>query len=295
MRCLVIMATACLVAVRPLGAQLPSIDNLAGLDIDSLSGPAPVYYSKTVAASEAAELQRLVRECVAKYQQDIPGIPPVAVAILDSATWVRGLEAPYGMPHHNPISTPVVFWVPATAAALFPTGIAPPEAQRLFRLLALHELGHQLHFASMGFDRMTMRAPPQWPVPGWYIEFIAEYFRISCLPASDAALGPSVEWLRANRPLYTLLDVADRLHEQRTADGRPYFGTPEYWANFAWLEHVMAGAVRLQHARLGDGFLELLREQWRRPSRSSTSTIVDDLMRSNPELGSWLRSMGALP
>ena len=289
------MMTVRLLVAGPATAQLPSAEDIAALAVDSLPGRITMYYSQTVPAPEAADLQQLMEACVRKYEQAITGIPPVAVAILDSATWVRALRPVYGMPHHNALSTPVVVFVPATAATIFPTGLAPQQAQRLFRVLALHELGHQLHFAAVGLDRSELGgAPPQWPVAGWYMEFAAEYFRISCLPAPDAALGPSDEWLRSNRPAYSLLDEAERMHEQQTADGRPYLGTPEYWANFAWLQHVMAGAARLQYARLGEGFVAVLREQWQRPSRSTTPMIVDDLMRSNPGLGQWLRSVGAL-
>jgi hypothetical protein len=292
----IVLAMMCALVAGPATAQLPSARDISSLVVDSLPGQVTMYYSRGVVASEAAELQHLMEGCVKKYEQMITGIPPVTVAILDSATWVRVLRAPYGMPHQNATATPVVVFVPTTAAAIFPSGLAPDRAQRMFRLLALHELGHQLHFAAVGVDRMTLGGrPPSWPVAGWYMEFVPEYFRISCLPASDAALGPSDDWLRSNRPLYPLIDEGMLLPQRRTADGRPYLGTPEYWANFAWLQGVMAGAARLQYARLGDGIVPLLREQWRRPSPSTTQMIVHDLMRTNGDLGPWLRRVGALP
>jgi hypothetical protein len=292
----VAVMTLRLLVAGPVTAQVPVVEDLAALAIDSLPGRVTMYYSNTVPAADAAELQQLMVACVRKYESAITGIPPVVVAILDSTTWARALRPPYGMPHQNPASTPVVIFVPATAAAMFPTGLTPGQAQRFFRVLALHELGHQLAFAAVDVDRSTVGgAPPQWPVAGWYIEFAAEYFRISCLPAPDAALGPSDEWLRSNRPAVSDLDEAERMPGRRTADGRPYVGTPEFWANVAWIQLVMAGAARLQYARLGDGFLALLREQWQRPTRSTTAMIVDDLMRSNPDLGQWLRGVGALP
>jgi hypothetical protein len=275
--------------------QAPRADILGTLGVDSLAGAVPVFYSRGVSAGEAAEVQRLVESCVAKYKDAISNIPPVTVAILDSAAWIRATRAPYGIPHHNPAVTPVVVIVPATAGAIVSTGIPPEQVQRFFRLLALHELGHLLKFAAVGVDRTSITMATRWPVPGWYREFAAEYFRISCLTSNDAALGASPEWLRSNRPTYTLLDEAERLHEKRNADGTPYLGTPAYWSNFSWLQHVIAEAARLQHRRLGYGFVALLRDQWQRsPGPLTTQAVIDDLTRSSPDLARWLRDVGAM-
>jgi hypothetical protein len=90
-----------------------------------------------------------------------------------------------------------------------------------------------------------------------------------------------------------MLEDMDRLHEKQTTDGRPYLMTPEYWKNGAWVMGVIAEIARLQHARLGDGFLTLLREQWHR-SDGTTQALVEELTRSNPDLATWLKAVGAI-
>jgi hypothetical protein len=292
---IVMMLVTWLSGAVSVAGQGPDSDMLRALGLDSLDGPVLVFYSKGVSTGEAAEVQRFVQGCVAKYQDVISNIPPVTVAILDSAAWMRVSQAPYGIPNHNAAVTPALVIVPATAAALFSAGIPPEQAQRFFRLLALHELGHLLKFAAVGVDRTNISMATRWPIPGWYREFAAEYFRISCLPPNDAGLGASPEWLKSNRPTYTLFEEAERLHEKRNADGTPYMGTPAYWRNFSWLEHVVAEAARLQQRSLGAGFVALLREQWQRPSAPlTTQAVIEDLTRSNPDLVPWLRSVGAI-
>jgi hypothetical protein len=115
---------------------------LRSLGLDSLPGEIPVYHAHDVAATEAAEVQQLMRACVERYRAEIPGIPAITVAILDSATWTRVTPAPYGIPHHRPDLTPAVVIVPARPAAVVASiGLSAAEAPRFFRLLALHELG----------------------------------------------------------------------------------------------------------------------------------------------------------
>lgn len=290
---IVIVPLMWLVNAAPAAAQLTTED-LGSLGVDSLTGGVAIYYSSPMQPAEAAELQHLIESCVARYRAEIPHIPSLSVAVLDSASWSRVSRAPYGIPHHNPASTPVTVVVPATAAALVSAGVPAEQAERFFRLLALHELGHVLTFAAVGLDRLRVSPATPWPVPGWYREFAADYFRISCLPTADVAAGASATWLQANRPAYTLLEDMDRLHEKRTAAGSPYFATPEYWTNGAWIMGVIAEAARLQYARLGDGFLALLREQWQRPGGSTSQVILEELTQSNPEIAAWLKSVGAI-
>ena len=273
-------------------SQLATIESLGPLRLDSVPGDITIYYSKQVQIDEARELQRLMQNCVAKYRGEVGSIAPMVVAVLDSSAWTRATGAPYGIPHHNPFSTPVVVVVPATAGALGSTGIPSSQAQRFFRLLALHEAGHLLTFAAIGFDRTSLSPGTTWPVPRWYMEFAADYFRISCLPTADMNAGAPAEWLASNRPLYPLLDEVEQLHQRRTADGKPYLSTPGYWTNFSWLMHVTGHAARLQQAQRGEGFVALLREQWQRTVPSSTQTVLEDL--KNPGVSAWLRSVGAI-
>jgi hypothetical protein len=284
-----------LLTARSLSGQPVRFEPLPSLGIDSLSGAVPVYYKGTSAAT-ATELQQLMEACLARYQGQISGIPPVALAILDSVTWTRATGAPYGFPHSNPTLSPVPIFVPATAAAaLFSGVVAPEQADRFFRLLALHELGHVLMFAAVGYD--WSRGIRVTKVPGWYLELSAENFRLPCLSdrPADAALGITEEWLRSQRPAYTSFDDADHMHEKQTSDGRPYLNSPEYFKNIAWYQGVVTGASKLLIPRLGSGFLPLLREQWARPGDLGTEAILTDLSRSTPELRAWLRSLGAVP
>lgn len=271
-----------------------SAQELSELGAESLPGDIIVYYAGEVSRGEAAEVQRLMEACTARYRHEIPDIPPVTVAILDSTTWVRLSPAPYGFPHHNPYVTPVVVLVPARPAAIFSDiGIDPQEAPRFFRLLALHELGHLLNWAAVGLDPASVNIATPWPVPGWYREFAADYFRFSCLPP-DAPPRQSTRWLDSNRPLYPFLDESDRVHEKQTADGTPYMGTPAYWRNVGWVMGVIGEAARRHHVRLGDGFLPLLREQWKRSPAMTTDAVIAEMTESNPDLVLWLKQMGAI-
>ena len=280
---------------RSAGAQSVTTEALRSIRVDSLVGQVPVYYSSGISAQEAAELQQLAQGCITKYRDTVGGIPSVTLAVLDSASWTRLTRAPYGFPHHNPFSSPVVIVVPATAAGTFAGAVPPARANRFFRLLALHELGHVLTFASVGADPRSAGMPPQWPIPGWYLEFAASYFGLSCMAPADREAGITAEWLRSNRPAFTLLDEAAQLHEKQTADGRPYLMTTAYFLNVAWYQGVLEEAARHQLQHLGDGFTALLREQWHRASGSnSTEAVVNDLMRSNPNAAAWLRSIGAI-
>ena len=291
MRCRTVILLLTILQAAPAASQLVTTEGLRPLSLDSVPGDITIYYSKLVQKTEATELQRLMQDCVAKYRDEISNIPSMVVAILDSSAWTRTTGAPFGIPHHNPFSTPVVVVVPATAGALASVGVPPMQAQRFFRLLALHEAGHLLTFAAVGFDRTNLSPATTWPVPRWYLEFAADYFRISCLPTTDVTVGAPVDWLRDNRPRYPLLDEGELLHERRTADGKPYISTPEYWTNFSWLMHVTGQAARLHYARVSEGFVALLRQQWRRTAGPSTQTVLGDL---NPDVAMWLRSVGAI-
>jgi hypothetical protein len=266
------------------------------MGLDSLPGSVPVYFAREVAAGDAAEIQQRMEACVARYRAEVPGLPPVTVAILDSATWIRvSPMAPYGIPHHRPDLTPAVVIVPASPAARVASiGVDPAQAPRFFRGIALHELGHLVTWAAVGLDWVSNPNPDpgSWPLPGWYREFAASYLAVPCLPAD--APRPSIDWLTSNQPLYPLLADFDRLHEKLTPDGKPYLGTPEYFANGSWAMNLIGEAARRQYPFMGDGFLRLFREQWNLSAPMTTDAVLERLAQSNRELVPWLRSLGAV-
>jgi len=284
-----------LLASDPVAGQMPSVATFRALHLDSLPGEVPMYFSSGITSREVSELQQLMQGCIARYRSLIPALPSVAVAILDSTAWRQASGAPYGFPHQNPTTAPVAIVVPTTAAPVLAEGIPAEQADRQFHLLALHELGHVLMFAAVGVDRTSLPLGTPLPVPGWFLEFAADFLRLPCLAPADAALGVSPDELAANRPTYTSLDDGEVLYQKPGPDGKPYVGTPAFLRNIAWYHRILEYGARLQ---LGHedaaGFLGRLREQWRRPSGSAdTQVFVKEL--DNPALSAWLTHVGAIP
>ena len=127
------------------------------------------------------------------------------------------------------------------------------------RLLITHDSLSPGHTIALSGSRDLIgqsRHPEEVPYANRYFPCVSDVgshcgtrslpFRISCRPTADVAAGASAAWLQANRPTYTLLEAMDRLHEKQTAAGRPFFATPEYWVNGAWIMGVIAEAARLQ-------------------------------------------------
>ena len=278
----------------------PTPESIRPLALFPIRGTVPVYRSAGISKAEAAGLQRAMSACVAKYRRSTPVIPKVELAILDSASWKRVSVLPYGLPHHNPVVSPVVVVVPTTAGKMFSTEVTGVRADRLdrfFHLLALHELGHVLMFAVIGVDRA--RPWDQRHFPDWYLEFTANYVSLSCLsdrPADASLLRGSEASLRAlPPPSFTKLDEFPRVLTMETEDGAPYAFTKTGAAHFSWYQRLMSEAAGRVWERLGLRLVPLLRTQWARHEPVTTEDIVEDLSQSSPELRSWLRSFGAIP
>ena len=126
----------CLWSAGSISAQVTT-ERIRALGVDSLAGPVVVYHSPGISQPEVIELQQLAHNCIARYRDSIKDIPPVTLAVLDSATWTRLARAPYGIPHDNFFVRPNVVVVPVSAAAIFAGVVTPERANRFFRLLAL--------------------------------------------------------------------------------------------------------------------------------------------------------------
>jgi len=277
--------------------QFPTPQSIRALPLDSIGGVIPVYSSLGVARAEAVELQALMTGCVAKYRDSIPVLPKIELAILDSAAWLRATALPYGIPTNNAAEVPVVVLVPATAAKMFLTGIGTDQPDRFFHLLALHELGHILMFATIGVDRRSGWDEKHFPA--WYLELTATSFGLSCVfgrPADYRLLRGTADSVRVlPRPSFTGLDQFSEVLTTVTADGVPYLSTPSGVANFAWYQRLLSESAGRSQERLGLGLVPLLREQWGRKGPVTTADIVKDLSRSDPGLISWLQGFGAIP
>jgi len=301
--CIRTAATVLLVLTRPAAAQDVTPQRIRALAVnslvDSLSGAIPVYFSPSVASRDAADLQALMIGCVTKYRDSIPALPEIELAILDSAAWMKVSSLPYGLPNNNATVSPIVVLVPQSAPAIFAhsSGIPPDQATHLFRVLALHELGHILMFGIVGVNRAAPWDEEHFPA--WYYELTATYFALTCLSARPAAarlVRGSEDSLRAfPRPSSTRLDDVTKVLSTEGPGGTPYIFTPTGLAHFAWYQRLMNEAAGRIEERLGLGLVPLLRRQWRREGPVTTADIVRDLDSATPGLASWLKTYGAFP
>jgi hypothetical protein len=285
--------------VHPATAQdipdLPPSARLRALAINSIAGPIPVHFSRSLPRGEADDLRSLMTACVAKYRDAIPVRPGIMLAILDSADWERVAVFPYGLPHYEPADSPVVVVVPATAPKMFLMGVEGEQTVQFFRLLALHELGHILMYAAVGVD--PGQPWDQTHFPFWYYEYTATHIGFSCLsrPEDIRAWGPTDSAFRAfARPQYTQLDQWTELMTRTTDAGEPFALTPAGLPNFAWYQSLLDTMARRTVPLLGPGIVPLLRAQWTRTGPVSTIEIVADLSSSDPGLAAWLRAVGAI-
>jgi hypothetical protein len=276
----------------------PTPEGIRKLRVARIDGTIPIYRSRGITKAEAADLQVLMTACVARYHEALRIPPKVELAILDAAAWKRVSGLPYGLPHHNAAVSPAVVLVPTTAPTMFGNGgVRPDRLDRFFHLLALHELGHVLMYAIIGVDPATPW--DQGHFPDWYPEFTANYIGLSCLsghPAEARLFRGSEAWLRASpQPSFTRLDDFPRVLTMQTSEGGPYALTSIGAAHFAWYQRLMTEAAARMQKPLGSRFVTLMQTQWSRQRPVTTADIIKDLSESNPELGSWLQSFGAIP
>ena len=283
---------------------LPTLPRLDALKLHAVETGVPVRHSASVSPDVARAIGKHVAAC-----RELPGTaappPAVVLAMLDAADWKRVTNRPYGMPHHGTADSPYVVVVPQSWRDVAPmlagvrtrlaTALGEQGVDRYVHLIAMHEVGHLLSYASLGTNLAAM----QTRFPFWYREFLANYFADGCLAAQPDARAfrrrGSEALLSIPRQRFTALHESDRLLTEVDAAG-PYVVTEAGGLNFARYQ----GLTGVMAARLRDAGLEterllgILRQQWARPGRQETDVLLKDFDGIAPGWRPWLGEQGAI-
>ena len=301
----VVLLFAFSLVIAAQGRLLPTLARLDALKLASIEGDVPVRHSRSVSRAVASPLARLIADCRGLLITAADR-PSIVLTLLDPSDWERVTDRPYGMPHHGTADSPYVIVIPQSwrnAAPMF-TGVrthlagalGEHEVDRYVHLTALHEVGHVLTNAVLGTTTEATRTR----FPFWYGEFLANYFADACLArhAEESAFRRrgAAALAAIPRQKFTTLDDADRLLTERDPLGQPYVTTGAGGLNFARYQGFTSQmASRLRDAGLGTTrIVEILRIQWARPGRPTTTVLLKDFAGIASGWDEWLVEQGAI-
>ena len=265
------------------GSAQSTLEKIGQLHLNALDGSVTTYYPDGY-RERATSVADLLAASTGFFEQEFGVRETFSIAVLDSASWVKVTEIPYGLPFVS--GPPNVVCLPATsnhelaetiAASIAEHdldskhGMSNREIVTLFTdLIGFHELGHVYTWAS-GI-----------PTPNkWIDEFAATYMAWAYLDKTFPK-GAQI-WVDAAHAL------ASEIHPGHTS-------LSEFEAryvrvgirNYAWYQSVFLLRVREVYELEGIDFLGKMKNRnW-----SSTAGIyfLDDMEEMVPGFATWART-----
>ena len=273
-----------------------TLERVRSLDVESLPGPVPTYYSPG-ARPRAEALQRRVRDAVSFFESRY-GIPsPLSLAILNEPHWAALSPGPYG--GMSASAAPPVVLLPAfpdrgVMAQFFRAthaAASSPEVRQAWASLGVshemavpqvidamvfHEVGH-VFLRALGFS---------W-TRHWFNEFTATYMAHILLRREPATLrmwkAVSLDIVHGFKPSTRSLDEFNRLYGMKLG--------PETYGWFYSQVNLGVAAV-LEHTQDADWFKELRAAGLDKGNPSlTTSELLDRLERMTPGIKNWAEKL----
>lgn len=283
----------------PAPAELDRMDGIKSLNLMSIPGSMPTFYSPH-ARARAAYLQGLLGGEVAYYADLFHvSFTPITMAVLDPGQWptVAG-EEPYGLPSVEGTSPPVVVmpvsWKEVTWMAVPRRQDVPPAMLR--RSLAngrkwdqvkfegcdgigTHEIGHTL-IRQLGIDPQTR----------WFNEFLASYVGYAYLKAKAPAqaLSNEIFWTaglgHSPHPFTKLDDFESKYDELQQ----------KYPGNYGWYQLALDQRVIEIYAQRGVGYLQAVKDGFPMGAAKLDSVeLLDKLEEISPGWKAWAADLEA--
>jgi hypothetical protein len=283
--------------VSPSTAQEATpLEQVRGLNLPTLSGKIPVYYSEGYDA-RARSLQAMLTRAAAFYERTLGLDAELVLAVLTADPWKQVRSMPYGLP--NVSSLPHVVFLPATADGVVtadalslkgymtPATVARLEssgytyeqaAVRLVDMIGLHELGHT-YAVRLGI------VPPR--PTRWFSEFLATYFAYAYLHAEEPPLATMFYIMAADlalqspRPRYTSL--AD--FESKYSEVGP--------KNYSWYQGRFLERVAQVHSVRGISFFNAVQKAFPASDGDTlpVNVVLRRLERISPGFLAWSADM----
>jgi hypothetical protein len=270
--------------------QLKPFGRVQALDLDSLPGRVPTYYSPG-ARTRAASLQKMIDEALRYYAERLRVAPRLALAVLNQDHWRAVREVPYGVPWVSAV--PRVTVLPAdleqsvivagfratrdqasmaTRQALEAAGV-PFEAApyRLNDFIGYHEVGHVV-VESSGVSQTQH----------WFNEMLATFAAYAFLrerhPSSASAFDALMQLnVTTIRPSFRSLDQFQRSYEAMPED------------TYGWYQAMFHARARQVFDTEGLDFLNRLRAAGIKAGvrYSSAAELLERLDKVVPGFKQW--------
>lgn len=281
MRVLVILMITSLIGFNTGSAQ-STLEKIGQLHLNTLDGGVSTYYPDGY-RDRAISVATLLSASTDFFEQEFGVRETFTIALLDSSTWVKVTEIPYGLPFVS--GPPNVVCLPATsnhelaetiAASIdgydleSKHGMAHHEIVTLFTdLIGFHELGH-LYTWSLDI-----------PTPNkWIDEFAATYMAWAYLDRTfpkEALIWVDAAHALANeiQPGHTSLSEFEALYYRVGI------------RNYAWYQAVFLLRVRKVHDLEGTDFLwKMKTRRWNSPTGSHHLGEMEEMA---PGFTTWAR------
>lgn len=236
-------------------SMLEKVDHL---NLRIIDGDIKTYYVKGYKETAESTLN-LLKESIKFYEEVFDVRQSFALAVIDSNSWDKITQIPYGLPFVS--GPPYIVCVPANAKNILSEiilkaiegyelniqyGMSREEIVNLFiSLIGFHELGH-IYASEYGISFPNK----------WTFEFAATYFAYTYLEQNFP--GESEIWARVSEILATELDPT---HTSLNDFEEMYVGVGV--ENYAWYQAVFMVRVMEVYRKQGITFLKKLKKhQW---------------------------------
>lgn len=267
------------------GSAQSTFEKIGQLQLNAIDGNVTTFYTDGY-REPAASIMTLLSASIDFFEEEFGVQETFSIAILDSSSWVKVTEIPYGLPFVS--GPPYIVCLPATsnhelaetiAASIdgydleSKHGMSNHEIVTLFvSLIGFHELGH-IYAKSFGI-----------PFPDkWTDEFAATYIAWDYLQQNfpekaaiwlDAAHGLANEI----RPAHTSLADFESLYFRVGVE------------NYAWYQAVFLLRVREVHELEGTAFLRKMKtRRWNSPRGNHHLGEMEEMA---PGFTTWARRYG---
>lgn len=282
------------------GPSYGVLDVVQGLELESLPGPIPTYFSPG-SRERAEQLQAWLRAADEFFQDRLKIAPPFSLAVLNEEHWAQISQGPYGVPFVASEEPRVVVLpamversvvtqiysaarvgLPADAAAdLEQVGVSYDDAVlQIVDLIGFHEVGH-VYIAGLGYhENNTAR---------WLEELLATYAAYSYL---DVAQPSSiVVWNALSEALLGFVQPGTRSLDEFNVQPLQRFGP----ATYGWFQsHFnMRADLIVQRRPRATWFHQLAGNRLDEDTRDvPTSELLRRLRGFEPSFTEWAEAAG---